>query len=296
MSYDNPNKNIEDDIKVVKETINICKHYVEKKCKYGDKCKYNHIDNICSYYFFGKCKKGNECKFLHIYKDNSNNSNNSKSLKRLKKKNTECFIPSLSPRDMTVYIGNPKEDKYDKNISGRDVIIVPNLFCEENDLSIYNKLLEEIQNNKDKDLWKLWHGDSHLIADDHLNWKIKCPTFNMIIDKLKTYFDMGIKATRFNWYRDSNDWKPYHHDAAAIDPKKAKVQNFTVGVSFGLTRNASFEHATTKTTIDFPLTNGSVYCFAKDINIEWRHGIPQLLQFSELGRISIIAWGSIKLS
>jgi hypothetical protein len=38
---------------------------------------------------------------------------------------------------------------------------------------------------------------------------------------------------RFNWYRDLKEWKPYHHDAAAVDPRKAKTQNFTVGISFG---------------------------------------------------------------
>jgi alkylated DNA repair dioxygenase AlkB len=139
----------------------------------------------------------------------------------------------------------------------------------------------------------LWHGDSHLIADDHLNWKNKCPTFNHIIKRLAEYFGMDVKATRFNWYRDSSEWKPYHHDAAAVDASKAMKQNFTVGVSFGLTRDAAFEHAKTRTTVEFPLTDGSVYCFSKDVNIEWRHGIPQVppSQYSDKGRISIIAWG-----
>jgi hypothetical protein len=36
-----------------------------------------------------------------------------------------------------------------------------------------------------------------------------------------------------------------------------------------------------------------VYTFGKDVNILWRHGIPQLPphQQSDEGRISIIAWG-----
>ena len=42
----------------------------------------------------------------------------------------------------------------------------------------------------------------------------------MVLDKLADYFKMDIKATRFNWYRDSNDWKPFHHDAAALDKQK----------------------------------------------------------------------------
>jgi hypothetical protein len=276
-------------------TQNICKHYVENKCKHGNNCKFMHIDNICKYYFFGNCKNGDNCKFVHQKNKETNKKKN-----KLIKKNTETFVPCHKDRDMTIKIGNSNEIEYKKDIKSRDVILVPNLFCNENDMTIYSKLLEEIKNSgtEEKGVWKLWHGDSHLIADDHLNWKSKCPTFNMIIDKLSKYFNMDIKATRFNWYRDSNEWKPYHHDAAAVDPEKAKVQNFTVGVSFGLTRDAAFEHANTKTTIEFPLTNGSVYCFAKDINIEWRHGIPQIdpSQFSNNGRISIIAWGAVKLN
>ena len=30
------------------------------------------------------------------------------------------------------------------------------------------------------------------------------------------YFKMDVKATRFNWYRNSSEWKPFHHDAAAV--------------------------------------------------------------------------------
>jgi hypothetical protein len=116
--------------------------------------------------------------------------------------------------------------------------------------------------------------DTHYIADDHIEWKSKCPTFTAIINKIKEYFQMDIKATRLNWYKDSTEFKPYHHDAAAVDPAKAKTQNFTLGVSFGATHTASFQHAKTRTVIDFPLTNGMTYCFSKDTNIEWRHGIP----------------------
>ena len=43
---------------------------------------------------------------------------------------------------------------------------------------------------------------------------------------------MDIKATRFNWYRDSSEWKPFHHDAAAVKPHIAKIQNLTVGIFF----------------------------------------------------------------
>ena len=117
----------------------------------------------------------------------------------------------------------------------RDVIIVSDLFCSPSDLSLYTKLLEELQTSgvPEHQLWKLWHGDSHLIADDKRNWKQLCPTFTYVVDRMREYFDMDIKATRFNWYRNTAEWKPFHHDAAAMKPDKARTQNFTAAVSFG---------------------------------------------------------------
>ena len=134
----------------------------------------------------------------------------------------------------------------------RDVIIVSDLFCSPSDLSLYTKLLGELQTSgvPEHQLWKLWHGDSHLIADDKRNWKQLCPTFTYVVDRMRDYFNMDIKATRFNWYqpntqchnisahylpryRNTAEWKPFHHDAAAMKPDKARTQNFTAAVSFG---------------------------------------------------------------
>ena len=104
---------------------------------------------------------------------------------------------------------------------------------------------------------------------------------------------MDIKATRFNYYRDSSEWKPYHHDAAAVKKGKDKTQNITVGVSFGAERDIAFEHDKTQITTCFPLPNGNIFAFGKDVNIDWRHGIPQIPENKkhDKGRISIIAWG-----
>ena len=105
---------------------------------------------------------------------------------------------------------------------------------------------------------------------------------------------MDVKATRFNLFEDSNDWKPYHHDAAAIKPKYAKTQNFTAVVSFGLERDISIIHAKNDCKVNIPLMNGHTYCFGKDVNCEWQHGVPKLAKRPKkdtLGRISIVAWG-----
>ena len=36
---------------------------------------------------------------------------------------------------------------------------------------------------------------------------------------------MDVQATRLNWYRDSSEWKPFHHDAAAMKPDKVSTTN-----------------------------------------------------------------------
>ena len=104
---------------------------------------------------------------------------------------------------------------------------------------------------------------------------------------------MDIKATRLNHYKDSNEWKPFHHDAAAVKKDKAITQNFTVAVSFGLEREVAFQHAKNGTVISVPVGNGSVYVFSKDVNIIWKHGIRKIEEenFINKGRYSIIAWG-----
>ena len=81
-----------------------------------------------------------------------------------------------------------------------------------------------------------------------------------------------------------------------LQTDKARSQNFTVAVSFGVERDAAFEHAATKTVIAMPQPNGTIYTFGKDVNILWRHGILQVPpeQQTQEGRISIIAWGWVK--
>lgn len=270
----------------------ICKFYMEGECKKGDNCRFKHDDNLCKHYFKGQCKFGENCKKSHNFKPHQKN-------KRNRKKNTQSFKPDLSKPDMKILFETG--EKFNKDMSENDVVILPNHF---NDTTIYQRLLDEINNCgiPQDELWKLWHGDTHFIADDRLarkfgiDWKEKCPTFTMVIEAMKNYFDMDVKATRFNHYRDNTEWKPYHHDAAAIDERKAKTQNLTVGVTFGATRTASFQHAKSKTRIDIPLGDGSVYTFAKQVNIDWMHGIVQEPLIKKEGRISIILWGKNKQS
>ena len=210
------------------------------------------------------------------------------------KKNTENFVPSHEPSQMRIlYCG--EGTTYQRPILTRDVLLVSHLFCPPSDLSLYERLHNELESSglTEHQIWSSWHGDSHLIANDRVEWKKHCPTFHFVLNKIRDFFNMDISATRLNWYRDSSEWKPFHHDAAALKEEKAKQSNLTVAVSFGLEREAAFEHANTKTVISMPQPNGSVYVFARDINVVWRHGIlqepPQ--RRKDEGRISVIAWG-----
>ena len=241
-------------------------------------------------------------------------SDSKKKSKSKKKKNTESFNPEdyLVPPDIRVRFG-PATRRYNKPYSVHDVVVAPDLFCASNDYSVYDDLLSELKASGCDSLFVSWHGDSHVIADDKKmrgSWKKQSPTFTRIVDQMRDYFDMDIKATRFNWYRDQTDWKPWHHDAAAIKPRFAKTQNITVAASFGAEREIGFEHAKTRTMISVPQPNGSMYAFGRDVNIEFRHGVVPLegktkkggvntatpgshqsASSSRPGRISIIAWG-----
>lgn len=207
-------------------------------------------------------------------------------------KNTTDFEPNHQPVDLRLMV-HYSGDKYLPNITSRDVIIVKNLFYSSE--NIYQKLDSEINQSgiDPNSLWKSWHGDTHYIADDNLQWKKNCPTFNLVLDRIEEFFEMRIKATRLNFYSDSSEWKPFHHDAAAVKEDKAKTQNFTVAVSFGLEREVAFQHAKNGTVISFPAENGSVYVLSRDVNVIWKHGIRQVHpdNFKSEGRFSIIAWG-----
>lgn len=284
----------------------LCKFYVNGHCKKGRDCDFEHRDRVCRDYFNnGSCNR-KECNFEHvkgpIRRDIKNTRYVSKQGRihsKKRKKNTETFEPNHEATDMRIIVASGKDIQYNRIYLSRDVIYVPDLFGDVKDLSIYQNLLQEIKNSgvKEIDIWKSWHGDRHLIADDKKKWKSECPTFNMVIQKIQKYFKMDIKATRLNWYRNSSEWKPFHHDAAAMKPDKAKTQNITVGVSFGEEREAAFQHAKSYTTISLPLPNNSIYVFNRDTNIIWRHGILQEKpeKYSDKGRISIIAWGWVNM-
>lgn len=285
--------------------VKLCREFMHGKCT-RDKCKFEHIPNVCFHFWKnGTCKFGDNCKNQHLPnlslgpnvmgKDKYNKNTRRKN----HPKNTESFEPLDRPVDMRVVCDLGK-DKLTTPLTSRDVVLVPNLFSDYKSHDLYNKLVYEIEHCgvPEDQLLKLWHGDTHYIADDHTPWKKNAPTFAMVIERIRAFFDMDIQATRFNWYKDTSQWKAFHRDAAAIKPEKAKVQNFTVAVSFGATRDAAFEEHesanTQKRVISMPQPDGWIYCFAKDTNVLWKHGILKDKETRPEGRISIICWGSVQ--
>lgn len=134
-------------------------------------------------------------------------------------RNTASFDPAstLVRPALRVQVGSPMSKSYNRfPLKHDDVVIVPELFGPEDDWKLYYKLVEEMtdlqQQNVRGSEWLSWHEGAHLVAKNPNGSK----TFQEIIDKLCDYFQIQKKSigTRFNWYKDSSDWKPFHHDSA----------------------------------------------------------------------------------
>jgi hypothetical protein len=249
-------------------------------------------DPICRDFLKGRCQRIT-CRFSHDPTAPQRRHKVGPSHRR--PKNTESFEPLARAPDMRI-VCDTNIHRLSIPISTRDVLLVPHLFSDFAPGEIYRRLEAELHTCgvPPEQLLKLWHGDSHLIADDHTRWKDRAPTFHMVLERIRNYFGMDVQATRFNWYQDTSQWKPFHHDAAAIKAKQAAKQNFTVAVSFGATRDAAFEEVKSKTVISMPQPDGWIYAFAKDTNILWKHGILKEPETRPEGRISIIAWGKVE--
>ena len=270
----------------------VCRDFMMNRCK-RDNCRFLHDKTVCFHYWkHGTCKFGDVCKNKHVCNHRKLQTNVAHNKQQKKPKNTENFTPLDRPVDMRIVFDMGNEHLSVK-LTDRDVLIAPNLFSDFLPCELYQKLEKELRecDVPQEKLLKMWHGDSHFIADDHTNWKNKAPVFRMITERVKEFFDMDIQATRFNWYQDTSQWKPFHHDASAVKPDKAKIQNFTVAVSFGATRDAAFEENSSKKVISIPQPDGCVYAFSKTTNILWKHGILKEKETRQEGRISAIFWG-----
>ena len=114
-------------------------------------------------------------------------------------------------------------------------------------------------------------------------------TFHRVVKEMADYFDVEVYATRMNFYRDGTDWKPFHHDSHAYGGR-AQREDFTMGASFGGSRELIFLHEPSGNTFTFPQNNGDVFAFTSEVNKRFKHGVPKAKSNND-PRFSIIAWG-----
>ncbi|RNF26738.1 putative alpha-ketoglutarate-dependent dioxygenase [Trypanosoma conorhini] len=120
-------------------------------------------------------------------------------------------------------------------------------------------------------------------------------TFNDVVAMLAEYFDVDVYATRLNYYRDGQQWKPQHHDSHAYGSHTTATgerlrEDFTVGITLGATRSLLFVHEASGRRFDFPQRNGDCFAFTGEVNTTFTHGVPRVNAL--IGdRFSIIAWG-----
>ena len=173
-------------------------------------------------------------------------------------------------------------DSEDRTAILKGTTYLPNFFCPTSDLTIFNALKSE------------------LIPGEAIKWsqhyKFENPelssTFNEIVDRMSKHFNVTILQTRINYYRDGKDFKPFHHDSHAYAGTEKIREDFTMGVSFGASRELEFKHEKSGKVFSFPQCNGDVFAFDANVNKLFLHGIPKRATV-EMDRISCIMWGKL---
>lgn len=275
-----------------------------KKACGRENCRFIHDPKLCDRFFnFGTCKFHVHCRKHHYVTDNRMGQTQNR-VQIEKKGNiiengTQNGVQNKERRGDDLYLYDMRlvldtgSDKLSKKITERDVVLVPNLFKDFAPNDLRDQVLYEVENCgiSKKDLFKLWHSDSHHLVDDKLPWKEKVPTFGKIIDIMKEFFNVRVEATRLNYYENSKSFKYYHTDAAAFRPDKAKKQNFTICLHLGAPRTVAFRNIKTRTITSIPLEDGQIYCFSKQVNVEFEHAVLKEQKPSDECRLSIVIWG-----
>jgi hypothetical protein len=118
------------------------------------------------------------------------------------------------------------------------------------------------------------------------------PILNTVVQKMAEYFNVTVCQTRLNYYPDNTSWKPFHKDSHKLT--NGIKENFTMGASFGSTRELEFKHEQSGNTFKFPQNNGDCFAFTSQVNNIFLHGVPKINKIIR-PRFSIIAWGYKKI-
>ena len=186
-----------------------------------------------------------------------------------------------------------------KIVSG-NAVYIEGFHCEEDDFRYLEQLAEDLEESRYSTTTSKRKGEEDF-GGGVMNWskhlKQENPefseTFRTVVERMASYFDVDVYATRLNFYRDGSDWKPYHHDSHAFGANGRK-EDFTMGASFGAQRALSFLHEPSASSFEFPQKNGDVFAFSSEVNAAMQHGVPRLSgheQFVANPRFSVIAWG-----
>ncbi|KAG6966432.1 hypothetical protein JG687_00004846 [Phytophthora cactorum] len=261
----------------------VCRTFMHKKKCTRASCKFVHDKQLCPHFWkTGRCKFGDECRknhFLTLPDPNAKGEDNiTAAAAPSGGEEFEKKKPANKPKSNKLSDNKAKADKTKEEAAPRDA-----------DKQDAEKKAKKKKKNERRQATKK-NTESFVPMTKPVDLRI---TYDLGSknDKFSTPLTSRDVATRFNWYKDTSQWKPFHFDAAAVKPHIAAIQNFTVGISFGATRDAAFEHAETKTVVSVPQPDGCVYAFSKDTNVIWRHGILRDVPVREEGRISVIAWG-----
>lgn len=154
---------------------------------------------------------------------------------------------------------------------------LPHFLVAADDFSIFEQLEKEMKDNM-----VTWN--RHAKHED----PTFSPTFNWVIERMADHFNVEVLATRLNYYRDGTEYKTFHKDSHAYS--NGQKEDFTMGASFGASRELEFKHDGTGHVFSFPQHNGDIFAFTSVINNQFMHGVPKA-QVPTGGRFSIIAWG-----
>mmetsp|Transcript_13878 Transcript_13878/g.35713 ORF Transcript_13878/g.35713 Transcript_13878/m.35713 type:complete len:388 (-) Transcript_13878:149-1312(-) len=188
----------------------------------------------------------------------------------------------------------PKAPHFSRPLKSEDVVVVPEFFCAEDDLSIYFRLVEEMRVIQAKKMptteWIPWHKGCHLLNSGLGD----SPTIKRLLQKATDYFgiELSTVGAQMNWSLGGKDWQSVTDGTEDADSR----ETITVGFSFGGERELAFVHTESGARAHFPQANGMMFSFGRDTSIKWQHGIDASPPSGRTGtgRISIVLWGKVR--